>query len=113
MCAETKWPNQTKYVNDSRCNSDCQPIPTPPKPPPAYEIPAQQFGFTEVPNPATGEAVYLFVGLRFGSAPTKNHDFQYWEPLRFDDDGFAGHGTFTTTEHKAHVPVYEAKTQVS
>ena len=87
VCAETKWPNQTKYVNDSRCNSDCQPIPTPPKPPPAYEIPAQQFGFTEVPNPATGEAVYFFVGLRFGSAPTKNHDFQYWEPLRFDDDG--------------------------
>ena len=30
------------------------------------------------------KTTYLFIGLRFGSAPTKNHDFQYWEPLRFD-----------------------------
>ena len=27
----------------------------------------------------------MFIGLRFGSAPTKNHDFQYWQMLSFDE----------------------------
>jgi hypothetical protein len=115
VCAKTSWPNATKYVNDSSCASSCPPAPTPPVPPHAYEIPAQQFGFTAVQSMVTdqhrrdgvvgevgGGAVlsgggggtdgaakttYLFIGIRFGSAPTKNHDFQYWEPLRFDPAG--------------------------
>ena len=87
VCAKSTGPNAT-YVNDSTCNSTCPPAPVPPKQPAAYEIPAQQFGFTAVPSAVAGEEpTIMYVGLRFGSAPTKNHDFQYWEPLRFDSAG--------------------------
>ena len=33
--------------------------------------------------------------------------------LRLDDDGIVGHGFFTTTEKKTHVPVYDSKNPVA
>ena len=55
-----------------------------------HGVPAQQFGFAGVPLAGGGEAI-LYVGMRFGSAPdfTKTHDYQYWQPLSFDADGYA------------------------
>jgi hypothetical protein len=46
---------------------------------------AQQFSVTPVYT-STG-VVPMFIGIRFGSAPdfVKDHDFQYWTPLRFDE----------------------------
>ena len=47
---------------------------------------AQQFSVTPVYT--AGGVVPMFIGVRFGSAPdlVKNHDFQYWYPLTFDDN---------------------------
>jgi len=55
-----------------------------------HVIPAQQFGFTNVPL-ADGSDAILYLGMRFGSAPDrkKSHDFQYWYKLDFDENGFA------------------------
>jgi len=51
-----------------------------------FVIPAQQFGV--FPIATRRETTYLYVGIRFGSAPDnlKNHDFQYWAPLQFDSN---------------------------
>jgi len=34
---------------------------------------------------------YLYVGIRYGSAPDgmKCHEYQYWDELTFDEDGHA------------------------
>jgi len=49
-----------------------------------FVIPAQQFGV--FPIYTTGQTTYIYVGIRWGSAPDglKDHDFQYWGPLQFD-----------------------------
>jgi hypothetical protein len=83
VCAHSKSANASYH--DSSCDTKCPPVPVPPRQPHAYEIPAQQFGFAAIPSATNpSEATIMFIGLRFGSAPTKNHDFQYWELLRFD-----------------------------
>merc|ERR1712224_1006854 len=49
---------------------------------------AQQFGV--FPIPVNGDDIeYLYVGIRYGSAPDGNkcHEFQYWDTLKFDADG--------------------------
>jgi len=51
---------------------------------------AQQFGVYNIPlaNNVTG---YLWVGIRYGSAPDGNkcHEFQYWDTMDFDTAGHA------------------------
>lgn len=52
-----------------------------------HTIKAQEnFVFT-VPHAGTGDADYVYTGDMWTSAPDKmkSHDFQYWEPLAFDD----------------------------
>ena len=61
VCAKSTSPNAT-YVNDSSCDSNCPPAPEPPKQPAAYEIPAQQFGFTAVPSAIAGEDPTIMYG---------------------------------------------------
>ena len=47
-----------------------------------YEIRAQQFGVFGI-----GSDTRLYIGQRWGSAPLKCDDGQYWAPLSFDPDG--------------------------
>lgn len=60
----------------------------------AYTVPAQQFGVFGIETVAGTE--YLWVGIRYGSAPDglKSHDFQYWWPLQFDEKGVVQPMTF-------------------
>jgi hypothetical protein len=51
-----------------------------------YTIPAQQFGVHAV-RLATGAVQPIYVGLRWGSGPTKRTDFQYWAPIEVAADG--------------------------
>ena len=63
---------------------------------------AQQFGVFPVPLAGNGTA-YLYVGIRFGSAPdgTKCREFQYWDALQFDDEG---HVLPMTFQENVHLP---------
>ncbi len=49
---------------------------------------AQQFGVFRIPE-VENKTAFLYVGIRFGSAPDGNkcHEFQYWDALEFDADG--------------------------
>jgi len=63
----------------------------------AYVVPAQQFGVFGIPSiGAVDNLEYLWVGMRYGSAPDglKNHDYQYWWPLQFDANGVVQNMTF-------------------
>ena len=49
---------------------------------------AQQFGVFPIQESGNATA-YLYVGIRYGSAPDgmKCHEFQYWDRLEFDAKG--------------------------
>jgi hypothetical protein len=47
VCVKSSSVNATH--NDSLCGGACPPVPVPPKQPPAYAVPAQQFGFVAIP----------------------------------------------------------------
>jgi len=51
---------------------------------------AQQFGVFPIPQ-ADNTTAYLWVGIRYGSAPDglKCHEYQYWDALAFDVAGHA------------------------
>ena len=51
---------------------------------------AQQFGVFPIPL-ADNKTAYLYVGIRYGSAPdlSKCREFQYWGPLSFNEQGHA------------------------
>lgn len=59
---------------------------------------AQQFGVFPIPE-AGNKTAFLFVGIRYGSAPDGNkcHEFQYWDTLKFDNEGHALPMTFQDT----------------
>ena len=52
---------------------------------------AQQFGVFHIPSSGMNATTYLYVGIRYGSAPDgmKCHEYQYWDELTFDEDGHA------------------------
>ena len=56
---------------------------------------AQQFGVFPIPTEGNDTA-FLYVGIRYGSAPDGNkcHEFQYWDTLKFDTDGHLKHMAF-------------------
>merc|ERR1712070_763804 len=49
---------------------------------------AQQFGVFPIPE-ANNQTAYMYVGIRYGSAPDgmKCHEYQYWDKLEFDQSG--------------------------
>lgn len=51
---------------------------------------AQQFGVFPIPQ-ADNTTAYLWIGIRYGSAPDgmKCHEYQYWDALQFDGAGHA------------------------
>ena len=59
---------------------------------------AQQFGVFPIPE-AGNKTAFLFVGIRYGSAPDGNkcHEFQYWDTLKFDGEGHVLPMTFQDT----------------
>lgn len=50
---------------------------------------AQQFGVFPIPTAGANATAFLFVGIRYGSAPDGNkcREFQYWDTLKFDAQG--------------------------
>lgn len=52
---------------------------------------AQQFGVFPIPLSGSAKVAYLWVGIRYGSAPDgmKCHEYQYWDALEFDGHGHA------------------------
>lgn len=59
---------------------------------------AQQFGVFPIPEPGNKTA-FLYVGIRYGSAPDGNkcHEYQYWDKLLFDTEGHAKPMKFNPT----------------
>jgi hypothetical protein len=59
-----------------------------------YATGAQQFSVAPIFTPSG--VVPMYIGQRFGSAKDglKCHDFQYWYPLQFDDNGMVEEITF-------------------
>ena len=70
---------------------------------------AQQFGvfpinkapYSQTYSSNSTETDFMYVGIRYGSSPDGNkcHEFQYWAPLQFDDEGHAKPMVFEPEVH--------------
>jgi hypothetical protein len=60
---------------------------------------AQQFGVFPILTAGSNDTVFLYVGIRYGSAPDGNkcHEYQYWDSLKFDNAGHVLPMTFQDT----------------